>query len=416
MYENLNKSDRVHLIFCDIGNYRHWVKESTTPDKFFSNFDKLIAALKELTTIDYEFLEPTPSAEVNELQENEQKYYQAFLARYWAKISYEMSKSKTDKGKKNKSEKFYSSLNPYEERFSDETLNMIKSSDFNKVDVDYAHTHMSKTDHNLYFLFETDKKIRSLTSANMLCSAGCNKDDYMFYVNNKELLIQNIDHPISDEIFNDLCKLYFVYQDYRKTERYLTIKYDIEKWLAKLLSLSLNRIMCAHRDYRHFQHLYEQSPQYNNKYYISTHSAPCEKCQFHRGKIYNIKDAEIGINFPPFCSHGCSRADLYFEGSSEIKTKVLSYPDKLFAKAINLYEDGKYEEAAEYGLKACNLSPESYRYTQSVPEMLVKVGRTEEAVKILKEYLEKNEPNPHLIKDFEKYSKRLEREKKKSGK
>ncbi len=58
MYENLNTSDRVHLIFCDIGNYRHWVKESTTPDKFFSNFDKLIAALKELTTIDYEFLEP----------------------------------------------------------------------------------------------------------------------------------------------------------------------------------------------------------------------------------------------------------------------------------------------------------------------------------------------------------------------
>lgn len=63
-------------------------------------------------------------------------------------------------------------------------------------------------------------------------------------------------------------------------------------------------------------------------------------------------------------------------------------------------------------MKAYNLVPESYRYIQSVPEMLIKAGRTKEAVKILKEYLE-HESNPHIIKDFEKYSKRLEREKKK---
>ena len=45
--------------------------------------------------------------------------------------------------------------------------------------------------------------------------------------------------------------------------------------------------------------------------------------------------------------------------------------------------------------------------------MLVKAGRTKEAVKILKEYLEKYDSNPCLVKDFEKYSKRLERENKK---
>lgn len=31
MYENLDTSNRVYLIFCDIGNYRHWIKESMTP-------------------------------------------------------------------------------------------------------------------------------------------------------------------------------------------------------------------------------------------------------------------------------------------------------------------------------------------------------------------------------------------------
>jgi hypothetical protein len=79
MYNDTNINNRVYLIYCDIGNYRHWVKESTTPEKFFSNFDKLINALKELATINYEFLNPTPSSELNELQENEQKYYQDFF-------------------------------------------------------------------------------------------------------------------------------------------------------------------------------------------------------------------------------------------------------------------------------------------------------------------------------------------------
>ncbi len=26
MYENLDADNRVYLIYCDIGNYRHWIK------------------------------------------------------------------------------------------------------------------------------------------------------------------------------------------------------------------------------------------------------------------------------------------------------------------------------------------------------------------------------------------------------
>lgn len=157
MYENLNTSDRVHLIFCDIGNYRHWVKESTTPDKFFSNFDKLIAALKELTTIDYEFLEPTPSAEVNELQENEQKYYQDFLARSWIKTVSDAFELKTNKGKSNKIHSFFHNIEPYTQRFSKETLLMIEKA--KQEQPNYTLKSTSKNEKDQLFLSATEKAL-----------------------------------------------------------------------------------------------------------------------------------------------------------------------------------------------------------------------------------------------------------------
>lgn len=408
MYNDLSPDNRVYLIYCDIGNYRHWVKDSINAEKFFCNFDKLIVALKELTTIDYEFLEPTPLFELRELQENEQKYYQAFLAKSWAKTLYEMAKLKTESGKKNKANKFRLSLKPYENRFSNETLYMLENSDFSNVDIDYANKHLCKTDKDQYFIFQTDNKIKNLTEHDLLYSSGCNKDDYIFYINNSHLLTRLIGHFVDDGIFKDLCKLYFIYQDYNKIERYLTIKYNIEDWFAKLLSLSPSRIMCAHRDYRELQYQYKHYPEYDNKYFISTHNAPCEKCQEHRGKIYNIRDAKIGVNFPPFCSHGCSKAFIYIKGITEINQKPLSYPDELFAKALNLYEDGKYKEAAEQGLDVCLMVPESERYIQYVPEMLAKVKRYEEAVQILNNYIELNKNvRENYVKQRNRYQKQI---------
>lgn len=401
MYNDLDTNNRVYLLYCDIGNYRHWVKESTNAEKFFSNFDKLTSTLKELMTINYEYLDPTPSFELNELQKNEQKYYQAFLARSWLKTSIEISKLKTETGKKNKANKFRLSLKPYESRFSAETLCMIENSNFDKVDKNYIDNHICKTDKDQYFLFQTDSKIKSLTALDLSFYCGCNKDDYMFYVNNKNFLDKLIGVYIEDEIFQDLCKLYFIYTDSRKIERYLKIKYSIENWLAKLLSLSLNRIICAHRDYRHLR-------QYDSQYFISTHGAPCEKCQERRGKIYDIKDAEIGVNFPPFCSHGCSTALLYSEGVTKINQQPFSYPDKKFAKALNLYTDGQYEQAAEYGLEACLLVPESERYIQYVPEMLAKVNRYKEAVQILDNYISITpEPRDDYTKQRDRYKKKI---------
>lgn len=239
--------------------------------------------------------------------------------------------------------------------------------------------------------------------------------NYAWFYQNRYILKSLMCEEISEDIIYSLTHLLLIGYDNRKGSKYLSIKYNLDSKYAKKLYLCANRIIWARRDYLELQNWYQKDPSYYNKYIISTNSAACEKCQQYRGKIYNIKDAVFTNNFPPFCHRGCSTAFLHTSNDTLIP-KPLTIDEKFFAKAYNLFEDEFYEEAAEYGLKAYNLAPESYRYIQSVPEMLVKAGQTEKAVEILKEYLENYEPNPHLIKDFEKYSKRLEREKKKSGK
>ena len=114
MYNNLDNNNRAYLIYCDIANYRHWVKESTTAEKFFSNYDKLKSALDELAFIMLILLYPfLPEQELDELCRNEQAYYQKFLLRSWIKTVSDASKLKTDKGKANKIKSFFNSIEPY---------------------------------------------------------------------------------------------------------------------------------------------------------------------------------------------------------------------------------------------------------------------------------------------------------------
>lgn len=411
MYENLNTSDRVHLIYCDIGNYRHWVKESTTPDKFFSNFDKLIAALKELTTIDYEYSSPSPEKELEELICNEQKYYQDFLARSWVKTVSDASELKTDKGRSNKIHSFFHNIEPYTQRFSKETLLMIEKA--KQEQQNYALKSTFKNEKDQLFLSATEKALYEQRA--LMLDIENKSGNYAWFYQNKHILKSLMCEEISEDIIYSLTHLLLIGYDYQKGSRYLSIKYNLDKKFAKKLYLCACRIIWARCDYLDLQNKYQNNPSYYNKYIILTNSAACEKCQQYRGKIYNIKDEVFTKNFPPFCHRGCSTASIHTSNDTLIP-EPFTIDKKFFAKAFNLFEDECYEEAAEYGLKAYNLVPESHRYIQYVPEMLVKAGQTEKAVEILKEYLENYEPNPHLIKDFEKYSKRLKREKKKSGK
>lgn len=409
MYDNLKTNDRVYMIFCDVANYRHWVKESMSPEKFFSNFDRLISALEELTTIDYEFNEPTPSSELDELKKNKQKYYQNFLARSWIKIVSEANKLKTDKGKSNKIKSFFKNIEPYTNRFSEETLSILEKA--KQESPDYTLKYVTKNEKDKLFFSVTEKMLYE--KSELMLDIENKSSNYAWFYKNRHILKSLMYEEVPENIIYSLTHLLLVGYDYRKGSRYLSIKYNSDRKYAKKLYLCAERIIWARRDYLKLKNLYQNAPEFHDKYIIYTHSVPCEKCQQYRGKIYSIKDAVFTENFPPFCHRGCSTAHLYKPDSTPIP-EPLTTDEKFFAKAYNFFEDEFFEEAVEYGLKAYNLVPESYRYIQSVPEMLVKAGRTKEAVKILKEYLEKYDSDSFLISKLEKYSKKLECENKKS--
>lgn len=394
MYNDLDTNNRVYLLYCDIGNYRHWVKESTNAEKFFSNFDKLISTLKELMNINYEYLDPTPSFELNELQENEQKYYQAFLSRSWVTTISEAARLKTDKGKCNKIKSFFDSLEPYQERFSEETLKMLNKAKSEQPD--YTLKKNNKAEKDRFFLIKTDK-ILDLQN-DIMTNIEQNNDDIAWFYQNGYLLFNLMCEETSYDILYDITRIMLACVN---GERYLSLKYNMSRSLAKKYCITSSSLINGHRNIKKYARL-------GSKYFISTHGAPCEKCQEQRGKIYDIKDAEIGVNFPPFCSHGCSTALLYSDGITKINQQPFSYPDKKFAKALNLYMDGQYEQAAEYGLEACLLVPESERYIQYVPEMLAKVNRYKEAVQILDNYISIT-PNPRddYTKQRDRYKKKI---------
>lgn len=400
MYNDLSTDNRVYLIYCDIGNYRHWVNESTTAEKFFSNFDKLKSALNELTCLDYSYYEPTPDKELEMLCKNEQKYIQDFLSRSWGKTVSEAAKLKTDKGRINKIKSFFDSLEPYKERFSKDTLQMLNQAKSEQPD--YSLNRNSKSEKDRLFLIETEK-ILDLQN-NIMNNIEHRQGHYAWFYQNSYLLERLVQKEIDNDIIYDLTRLMLAQT--KNTDRYISLKYHVSRPLAKKICLTASRLVNEHRRITEFKGKAETLGY--KKYFITTHGTPCEICQAHRGKIYNIKDAKIGVNFPPFCSHGCSTALLYLDGITEINQKPLSYPDKLFAKAFNLYEDEKYEEAAEQGLEVCLMVPESERYIQYVPEMLAKVKRYEEAVQILNNYIELNKNvRENYVKQRNRYQKQI---------
>ena len=203
MYEDLDTATRVYLIYCGIADYKHWVRESTSIDKFFDNLDRLQSALEELCTIEYDgFYHPTPSEELQEITANYQKYCQAFFKRYWNKTLYEASKLKTEKGKQNKVSKFFESIGPYKERLSEDTITVIK--EFN-ADSGYNNTYLSKSEKDKIFIIETDKLLSDLTKNKPIFESTTEEAYYNFFVKNKGLLERLFQTSINDKIFDDLC-------------------------------------------------------------------------------------------------------------------------------------------------------------------------------------------------------------------
>lgn len=375
MYDDRTVKERVFLIYCDIGGYRRWVKEALTAESFFSNYDKLIAALTELTGIDYEYYAPKPADELKDLVDNEQKYCLDFLARSWVNTVAEAAKLKTDKGRTKRIQSFFDSIEPFMCRLSQQALQLIEKAKTEQPD--YTLTKPSKSERDEQFLIKTENEL-SQQNAAYLNAAHCS-DHISYFINNSHLLSSILKEDIGQDVIFDVSRMMLAGYDNRKAARYIGLKYGYSNNSANKVVLTASRIVY---NYRRMQELKMLG---YDEYTISTNGIPCEKCQAMSGKVYSFDDAQIGVNFPPLCPYGCSVPQIH-RPEDEIKTVKLSYPDKLFAKAMIAQYDDDDELAAEYGLEACRLVPESSRYIQTVPDMLAKVGKYKEAVKLLDEY------------------------------
>lgn len=376
MYDDRTVKERVFLIYCDIGGYRRWVKETLTAESFFSNYDKLIAALTELTGIDYEYYAPKPADELKELIDNEQQYYLDFLARSWVNIVAEAAKLKTDRGRTKKIQTFFDSIEPFRCRLSQEALQLIEKAKTEQPD--FTLTKPSKSERDEQFLIKTENELSQQNAAYL--NAPNSSDHISFFINNSYYLSNILKEEIDEDVIFDVSRMLFAGYVSGKAVRYLKLKYGFTDNHAKKIFHTASGIVASRREM-----VLLKSIGFDEYSIYITHSAPCEKCQAMGGKVYPFKDAQIGVNYPPLCPYGCSVPQMH-RPEDEIKTVKLSYPDKLFAKAMIAQYDDDDELAAEYGLEACRLVPESSRYIQTVPDMLAKIGRYQEAVKLLDEY------------------------------
>lgn len=408
MYNDLNINNRVYLIYCDIGNYKRWIKESTNIKVFFNSLDNLKSSLNELKNIKYDYYEPTPDKELNELYKNEQKYIQEFLNRLWLKTISETTDLKTQKGKENKIKMFYDNIEQYKNRFSKETIKLIE--DAKKDKLNYSLMKSSKAEKDLLFLKQTENILKSQDK--IMYNIENANGNYAWFYNNSHILNFLMKETIDIEIIYDITRLLLVGFTYKKASKYLSLKYKLKRKYAEKIFLVSTRIVYAYRDYKVLKNQYQNDSQFSKQYFINTNSVPCDICQKYRGKVFNIKDAKIGINFPPFCTNGCSTAALYMENITSLP-KSLKYDEKLFAKAYNFFENEDYESAAEYGLQAYNLVPDSIRYIKIVPDMLVKANRLKEAVDILENFINKYTADSFIVAKYQKYYEKLQRANKK---
>lgn len=298
MYDDLEISTRVYLIYCDIGNHRHWVNDSVVPNKFFDNYDKLCSALKELSEIEYDYYEPTPAQELMELKDNEQELIRKFLTRAWVKTISEARSLKTDKGRDNKIKKFFKEIEPYEERFGEQTLLIIEKA--KKSSLDLSFTKQSKEEKDLIFLTELDHFLEQFSDSIL---DGYIPDDLLYIYNHGSLISELMGFEVSPEIIFDIIGLRLANYDQKKSARYIGIKYKIEK------KTSVEIILTASSIARSYNEIVSRSQNNaDSKYVISTHSEPCDICKRYKDRSYLLKDAKIGYNYPPLCSHGCSIA------------------------------------------------------------------------------------------------------------
>lgn len=105
------------------------VGTTTKPDTFFSRLALLIDKADNLRKYEkfISFKGATPSEAYGQLWEDHQESIHQFLIRYFSDIFDQAEKLKTNKGKLNKYQKFYDSLQPYYNQMNAENIDYIET-------------------------------------------------------------------------------------------------------------------------------------------------------------------------------------------------------------------------------------------------------------------------------------------------
>ncbi len=302
MYDDLDIENRVYLIYCDIAVFRKWVRESVSADIFFSNYDKLCNALKELRDIPYEYHEPHPEDELCELAEHEQEYIQKFLSRSWVSVVSEASSLKTETARKRKITSFFEQLKPYSERFSEETNSLIAKAK-NEVP-DYNIHKATKAEKDTLFLKETERILSQ--QDNIMQNLENASGNFAWLYKNINIFYSVIECQLPDDVMNDIMRLMLAGYETRKAARFLRVKYGYNTTIAAELYVQANT-------FKHAKVRLKQESQRSVSYKITVRDSACPLCQKHKDRVYNYSDAEVGVNYPPLCRCGCSSAHPLFD-------------------------------------------------------------------------------------------------------
>lgn len=112
---------------CIIDDCVHLVNTTLEPEVFFKRFELLIAHCQEVNKYEpfYPFLPPLPSEQYAIIIKNRPATEKLFIDRMYRNAINSAQKLKTEAGRKNKINKFYEKLKPYESRMLPETINYI---------------------------------------------------------------------------------------------------------------------------------------------------------------------------------------------------------------------------------------------------------------------------------------------------
>lgn len=120
---------KIYLIYCEIGNCKHWIKSCIDPQKYFKNYDALLEYLKELISYEnsYSFHEPFPHDELRYYKSSYDELAQTFLFRAWEACLNRAAEKKIEATRLKIIQDFFFQMESYRPRFTSGALAVFEN-------------------------------------------------------------------------------------------------------------------------------------------------------------------------------------------------------------------------------------------------------------------------------------------------